>query len=666
MYHYLFTNDLRISTLDESLCMAGLSYISKTVPTAAENKSVNNNMKTLGFYFNITENSVCAKEAAKGNIRAVVFNFIKKFQFPNLRTNECYENCKNDGITLAPMRVIIKVLYTMNVLYGTENAYLTREEITKFIFYNETVAKSKSIDYIQLIGDIKEYRNSGKIPQYVSDNSEEHEWKQEERQLREMVKILKWSGCVSEENERIFISNDSLSQDNKAAIFDIINYQDFWNGSTIEEYRQYMDMSEEDFKIYGEQRYLDKQEKEIVSEEQLALILAEMYKDSDLDGLKGVSIIVFGIKYGKEIFEKNFSVKEIVLKAGLNESYVRELHKGLSIYKCIQENRYGITFGENENNEGIKENHTYIKGENVLFYGVPGSGKSFAIKKMCSDVQLMERVVFHPDYTYSDFVGQILPRLNDFGDLEYVFTPGPFTRILQKAHENKDKMYYLIIEEINRGNAPAIFGEIFQLLDRDSNGTSEYGITNYDIAKEVYGDADELVKIPSNLTILATMNTSDQNVFTLDTAFQRRWKMKHIPNKFNDSHANDMIEGTNVSWGGFATIINGKATDLNSGMPGSGDKRLGAYFAKFDELKKDVFPEKVLRYLWDDVFRMDKEAIFESKYKALEDVFDDYENETEDKLRVVLKSDIYNQMVKTTNMLKEQIRSKEAAEKTEE
>ena len=144
----------------------------------------------------------------------------------------------------------------------------------------------------------------------------------------------------------------------------------------------------------------------------------------------------------------------------------------------------------------------------------------------------MERVVFHPDYTYSDFVGQILPRVEKDKDgndkLKYVFTPGPFTKLLKNAQNDPGNYYYLVIEELNRGNAPAIFGEVFQLLDRKDEedfsieevGESEYGISNYEVAKEVYGDEKHQVRIPSNMFILATMNTADQNVFTLDTAFQ--------------------------------------------------------------------------------------------------------------------------------------------------
>jgi 5-methylcytosine-specific restriction endonuclease McrBC GTP-binding regulatory subunit McrB len=157
------------------------------------------------------------------------------------------------------------------------------------------------------------------------------------------------------------------------------------------------------------------------------------------------------------------------------------------------------------------------------------------VDEICSGLTEMERVVFHPEYTYSDFVGQIMPAIADDGkSIEYKFVEGPFTRILMKANkpENENRMHYLVIEEINRGNAPAIFGDIFQLLDRKSNGESKYGIKNVDIAEKVFGTANKLndVKILSNVTILATMNTSDQNVFTLDTAFQRRWEMVQIPN----------------------------------------------------------------------------------------------------------------------------------------
>lgn len=306
-------------------------------------------------------------------------------------------------------------------------------------------------------------------------------------------------------------------------------------------------------------------------------------------------------------------------------------------------------------------------GTNLLYYGVPGSGKSYAINKICSDEEVMERVVFYPEYSYSDFVGQIMPRLNKDNKLEYVFVSGPFTRILKKACHNPDTMYYLVIEEINRGNAPAIFGEIFQLLDRKDAkrypgqaGESEYGISNYEIAKEVYdGDTGHKVRIPANLTLLATMNTSDQNVFTLDTAFQRRWDMRHIPNKFTDQHADDMIEGSQISWGSFAMVVNNLLTQMRIELAGSGDKRLGAYFAKTNDLRIEIFSEKVLKYLWDDAFRMEPYLVFNESMTSLDYMIETYQTASGDPLETVLKSDVYQKMSDVMKSEKRSVRLKD-------
>lgn len=298
-----------------------------------------------------------------------------------------------------------------------------------------------------------------------------------------------------------------------------------------------------------------------------------------------------------------------------------------------------------------------IKGaENVLLYGVPGVGKSHEIQtKYCDDPERMERVVFHPDYTYSDFVGQILPKVEN-DKLKYEFTAGPFTTLLAKAWNNPGKEYYLVIEEINRGNAPAIFGEIFQLLDRkteDSHrydpseyGESEYPITNSDIATAVFGDPEEKIRIPSNMWILATMNTADQNVFTLDTAFQRRWKLHHMKNDvMSAGHSKTKIEGSEIEWGTFASVINEMVTDYSLEMVSSEDKRLGAYFVKKNELSEEEFPEKVLKYLWDDAFKMKKDAVFDDKFKSLETVIEAYELSEPDKLKAVLRLEVYQKML---------------------
>lgn len=333
-----------------------------------------------------------------------------------------------------------------------------------------------------------------------------------------------------------------------------------------------------------------------------------------------------------------------------------------------------------ENPEGSRIN----RGTNILLYGVPGSGKSWTIEhEYCEPGTIVERLVFHPDYTNADFVGQILPVVDPVDkQVTYEFTPGPFTNILRAAYLNPCQKYVLIIEEINRGNAPAIFGDIFQLLDRTVEektvegitypvGTSEYGITNENIARIVYGNSSHKVRIPSNLSIVGTMNTSDQNVFTLDTAFQRRWSMRLIENNFDNvrvSLANAQILDTEVTWKMFCEKINSIIVGNKAKMASAEDKRLGVYFihendVTFDqravpsegyttllteyndllrieatgdmsETKKQrltiirealmhnrVFPEKVIKYLWDDAFKFNPEALFDTdNMESLEQV----------------------------------------------
>ena len=246
-------------------------------------------------------------------------------------------------------------------------------------------------------------------------------------------------------------------------------------------------------------------------------------------------------------------------------------------------------------------------GSNILLYGVPGSGKSWTIQhEYCNSSSVVERLVFHPDYTYSDFVGQILPNVSEEGHVTYRFSPGPFTRALRDAYSDPSHEYIIIIEEINRGNAPAIFGDVFQLLDRvktrDKNnssvliGESQYGITNSDMARVIYADSNHKVKIPSNLSIIATMNTSDQNVFTLDTAFQRRWDMRLIENTFDHvdpSFANTKILDTGVTWKRFCTVINQAYIEDSVNITSSEDKRLGAYFVQVEDI---LYNENMINY----------------------------------------------------------------------
>ena len=354
--------------------------------------------------------------------------------------------------------------------------------------------------------------------------------------------------------------------------------------------------------------------------------------------------------------DKSFAAGNIIKMTKMREYFLLEIvepqDSEFETLAAMMKNKQATIVCVDDNDEQYSEDdedlNKDLRGKNILFYGVPGSGKSHAVDKICNDNSVMERIVFHPEYTYSDFVGQILPQIAEDGKtIEYKFVEGPFTRIIKKAKKEKNKMFYLIIEEINRGNAPAIFGDIFQLLDRNDLGESKYGIKNIDIAKSVYGEdkALEDVVIPNNVTILATMNTSDQNVFTLDTAFQRRWEMRQIPNIFSPDHefANTTILDTTITWKEFNETVNNRIVS-NNPMASTDDKRLGTYFIKEVDLKTgNNFPEKVIKYLWDDAVKFSRDIIFNEKdYSTLELVIDKFEKSARNERLKVFAEGLFN------------------------
>ena len=245
-------------------------------------------------------------------------------------------------------------------------------------------------------------------------------------------------------------------------------------------------------------------------------------------------------------------------------------------------------------------------------------------------IEEYERIIFYPEYTYSDFVGTY----KITSDKENPIKPvaGPFTRMLIKALKNESNNYALIIEEMNRGNAEAIFGDVFQLLDR-KNGESEYNINN-DFIKECMRQEEikqEEIKIPKNLFLIATINTSDQNVFNLDTAFGRRWNYIRIDDDFSIEHDEEeyskkYIKGfINVKWNDFRTSINKAILDPENNIWNREDKQLGLFYISKEQLysekenldideedeieERKKFVYKVIRYLWFDVFRSEEEKL---------------------------------------------------------
>ena len=312
---------------------------------------------------------------------------------------------------------------------------------------------------------------------------------------------------------------------------------------------------------------------------------------------------------------------------------------------------------EEAEEQGIQESYSFDSkinnGNNIVVYGTPGCGKSYYVQNILlkdfginDDEDHRIRTTFYQDYTNTDFVGQIIPKIKQVGDVKevtYEFNPGPFALALKMAVEHSDEPVALIIEELNRGNAPSIFGDIFQLLDRDENHKSQYKIVNVnlqDYLNNAFKGINlhfDYIMLPSNLYLVATMNTSDQNVFTLDTAFKRRWKFEKLQNVFKPDHkyADYYIPGMpTYTWKKLVTAINkyivNRADELSSE-----DKQLGVYFIgeeslckteeeALDPVKKKEFAYKLLEYLWDDVAKFVRSDWFNPDIKTLDQLIEEY------------------------------------------
>lgn len=257
----------------------------------------------------------------------------------------------------------------------------------------------------------------------------------------------------------------------------------------------------------------------------------------------------------------------------------------------------------------------------VIIYGAPGTGKSYFIKEKLKNVNEdnVFRTTFHPDSDYSTFVGAYKPTME--GDvIKYKFVPQAFLKAYVRAYQVSTETVYLIIEEINRGNCAQIFGDIFQLLDRNDKGDSEYKIdADEDIKaylEEKLGKDSEGIKggklsLPSNLYIYATMNTSDQSLFPIDSAFKRRWYWVYSPIQYNNSKWVIKIGDNTYSWTSFQKVVNEKIHTATN----SEDKMLGDFFVKpnGNEISKEMFRDKILFYLWNDVCKDGSGDIFVNK-----------------------------------------------------
>lgn len=293
---------------------------------------------------------------------------------------------------------------------------------------------------------------------------------------------------------------------------------------------------------------------------------------------------------------------------------------------------------------------------NRIVFGAPGTGKSFKLDVEQVDLILeggeCERVTFHPDYSYSNFVGTYKPVPTKNG-ISYEYVPGPFMRTYVKAIkngqlENKEdiKPFLLLIEEINRANVAAVFGDVFQLLDRDEKNASQYPVKPSEdikayLAKQLGGNPEqyEEIKIPDNMYIWSTMNSADQGVFPMDTAFKRRWNFEYISLNNNE----DKINGTylvcdeanppyKVNWNELRKAIN--TTLASREYKINEDKLIGPFFVDKSTLDnketfKDTFKSKVIMYLFEDAAKQRRHMLFDgcdedirNQYSAICEEFD--------------------------------------------
>lgn len=297
------------------------------------------------------------------------------------------------------------------------------------------------------------------------------------------------------------------------------------------------------------------------------------------------------------------------------------------------------------------------KPHNRIVFGAPGTGKSHRINidiKENNLNKLFKRVTFHPNYTYSQFVGSYKPIskiINESGSekevISYEFVAGPFLNVLIEAlkDENAGVPHLLVIEEINRANPAAVFGDIFQLLDRNYEGKSSYTINMSDemrkyVCNKLKKNIDELY-IPNNMYIWSTMNSADQGVYPMDSAFKRRWSFEYIGIDENQEQLKGKIYEfiklknenggyTTFEWNKVRTTINEK---LKKGKVNE-DKLLGPFFLSESELLKsnennkkfdDIFKSKVLMYLYEDILKHKKIDFFIGELQTLSDIMEAYD-----------------------------------------
>ena len=460
-------------------------------------------------------------------------------------------------------------------------------------------------------------------------------------------------------------------------------------------------------------------EKDIIEEniaekdiEKLFMYLFGYKYDSKFQYQKYLKIQCFGIYFPfislpKLIFREIFYQNKII---------------GKKLYEYLDKNVQEI---KNLNNYILKNKNSNIQKKTIpfpyqrIFFGAPGTGKSYKLNKEAErnfHKNNIFRVTFHSNYNYGNFIGTFkpFPKIkNDNETITYTYVPGILTKLLIRALNNPEEDFLLIIEEINRANTAAVFGDFFQLLDREKNGNSEYDIvvsedlkllfSKNKISKNIniecleaiqhdeisvaeenppYNQTDFKLKLPSNFYIWATMNSADQGVMPLDTAFKRRWEFEYIginaayeisKSKF-DTYEFKVNENELARWNDFRVKIN----EILSKCHVPEDKLLGPYFISKSILEsgdpdkiKNTIKNKVLMYLYEDAGKQHRRKIFKDgiweTYSKLCDAFDkNCEKIFKDEIELSkTPKEKANEIIEQTNKVENQNQENEITENTD-
>ncbi len=653
--HYLFTNDMRDSVLDSKAQEFACMFLNNTVPSANDNKSLNNSANTIGFYLNLINKGNVALVAANGDIRSVVLNFIKTFQYPNPRTKDSFISTVRDGIQLAPMREIIKILFLYNQIFPNK-AYLTIDEIRHFVFFNEKIAFCKTPNMVEVINDIEAYRATNELPSCIVPE-DERDWNYESRQLSCFLGIMAWSGFIDIDKDEVvklvIPGQDDLQY--KAALLEVIMFNEYWEYDEIDiDY-----ISTEEFNELRT-RYFIYCDQFILRNDKLNAIAT-----SDILSMPRQRIF-FGAPGTGKSYSLNEDAKSLVSnkcehieRVTFHPDYTYANFVG-SYKPIMKQSDIECLDDDSKKVLSVLNNRTITTQEKYdeLYERFKSTGNLTRIPMILglySDDEFETRKADGTETSDNNSVErnhgralrkyvQLLSEESYKEKIAYEYVPGPFIRLLVKALQNPTDPYVLIVEEINRANVAAVFGDVFQLLDRNNDGESEYSITTTAdmrayLQRELGKDKDvTTIKIPSNMFIWATMNSADQGVYPMDTAFKRRWDFSYYGIDDEETKLSDVAIKPQftlgqsrklIAWNSLRKAINDElSTDTYNTNE---DKLMGPFFLIEEAFKdnnsfNEAFKNKVLMYLFDDVVKQKRRSFFKcensNRYSSICHAFD--------------------------------------------